>query len=132
MLRNVILTKHGVTTITGVESIDVSAEDSLNPIHVDGDDFNSCTDTNLGALTAVVTGKDASQLFALNGLQADLFWTVEGVDGTVNKDNLLENAIAHSPAWTIPEPGEISSPTISFTGRGDDGDTEALTIVDTP
>jgi len=117
------------TVITGCTSMSVTTNDDLQPVHIDGDSFNSIVCDNLGEATVTLNSTDHAQLLALDGAAAaDVTFLVNGVGGTSNATFTLENAVPHSYTVNVPEPGGVATSSLTFTGVGDTAAASGLTV----
>lgn len=129
IVKDVTSATHGVTAITGVMTFRVNTEDSSIPVHIDGDGYNTYADLNLGGITVEIDSTDITQVFAFDGVAVgDLVIVCNECGASTSTTFTLENALPHSPKINTPEPGGISTATISFAILGDTGAADGIAI----
>lgn len=120
---------HGATSITGITGFSISTDDTMEPVHVDNDEYNSYNNVELGGIQITLEGTDISQFEALIGATAaDLVIVCDECGASTQTTFTLTNAIAVPASLSASAPGSLGNCSMTFAGVGSDGDTEALTI----
>lgn len=120
---------HGVTSITGVTGFDITTNDTLEPVHIDTDKYNSYNNVELGGIQITLNGVDFEQYQALiNAAAANLVIVCTECGAATSTTFTLANAIAVSESFSAGEQGQVGTGSIVFGGVGADGSTEGLTI----
>ena len=126
-IKNVSSCAFGATTIYGVTSIDIEADNNCAAKHVDDDQFASKIIDGQKTRAITVNGVDLSIIQGLvSGAEATLAIVLEGVDGDANVDVTLLNAKPHDVSIESGEVNDDGTASVVFTGKS--STTDPLTI----